>query len=117
MAQIDVAAGTVTVRLTAGERFSGLHGDFSFSTRAVTSATAVADPIRELRGTRLPGLGLPNRRIGIWRWGGHKDFVSVTRGHAGLVLELDDDQEFRRVILSLPDADQVVAQLAPTAGS
>jgi hypothetical protein len=52
----------------------------------------------ELRGIRLPGIGLPGViALGTWRYPGGKDFVAVYRGY-GVLVTLSDPSWHRFLV-------------------
>lgn len=113
MAEIEVVDGTVHVVLTAGEKAGGLRGNITFPQSAIGSVERSTDPIDDIEGLRAPGAGFPNRRIGTWRYDGKRDYVSVTRGVAGVIITIPGGDPFDRILLSLEDPSTADALIIP----
>ena len=110
MATIETTTHTLRITLTRAEKVLGLLRDLEVPLSAVRSAEVVPDGLAAVRGLRAPGLGLPGvRRIGTWRRGGGRSFVSVRRGPA-VRLELTG-QRLGTALVSVADPDGVVAAL------
>jgi hypothetical protein len=70
-------------------------------------------PWSELRGIRAPGTGIPGViALGTRRGGGGRDFTAVYRNRSAVVLELEG-AVFDRLVISVDDPSNVVAQLRP----
>ncbi|MDQ1129541.1 hypothetical protein [Microbacterium sp. SORGH_AS_0888] len=68
---------------------------------AITRVQLTDDPWTWLRGVRAPGTYLPaTLAIGTWRYAAGKDFAVIRRKRPGVVIDLEPDSEFQRVILS-----------------
>lgn len=116
MATIDFDTDGFTVRLSTAEKLAGLLRDIQVPYRAVTSVEIPADGLRATRGMRFPGLALPGRRkIGTWRTGRGKAFVSVARGLPAVRLTLRGHR-YTEVLLSVRDAEHVRARLDSARG-
>lgn len=115
MSAIELNDGAVTIRLRTVEKVFALHGDVHAAADQVRGAFSVADPWHELRGLRMPGLGVPGLvALGTWRWSdagrSGRDFV-VVRGHGpGVVVELHD-HAFDRLLLSVARPAEVTGPL------
>ena len=80
---------TLAVRLTRGEKITGLLRDFDVPLSAVRSARVEPDGLTAASGLRAPGLALPwHRKIGTWRSRGRRTVVDVRRGRPALSVEL-----------------------------
>lgn len=111
MATVKISNNSVEIALTRFEKVAGLLRDLRVPRSAVTSATAVDNGLRALRGLRAPGLGMPGvKAIGTWRGRGYRDFVSTGRGPA-VVLELAG-QKFARVVVAADNAKDIAAALS-----
>jgi hypothetical protein len=120
VAAIDISDDTVAVRLGAWEKVGALRGDVVVPRRAVRSARTSERGWREVRGVRAPGAGFPGViSLGTYRRRGRKDFAAVygRSGHPVVVVELDPGAApFARLLVSTPDADEVVRRLGAPAG-
>jgi hypothetical protein len=111
MATIETTTGTLRITPTRAEKVLGLLRDLEVPLSAVRSAEVVPDGLAAVRGLRAPGLGLPGvRRIGTWRRGGGRSFVSVRRGPA-VRIELTG-QRFDTVVVSVTDAAATAADVS-----
>ena len=108
---------TLVIALTVPERVLSLHGgSITVPRRQITKAVAVADVMAQVRGTRMPGAGLPGRlAIGTWRGNqagrAFHDFVVVHRPGPGVVLTLRGG-DYDRILLETLHPDDLVAGLA-----
>ena len=103
------------VTLSRPERLGAFHGDVSVPVSGLVSAQAVGDVSQHLRGVRAPGTGVPGvLMLGTTRYDGKRDFCSVHRHDPGLVVELRN-QEFARILVSLPHAEATNLAAAVTA--
>ena len=110
MATIRVTDHEIEVRLTRWEKVAALHGNLHIPRRAIRGIEVVENAMTAVRGVRVPGLHPPRRRaVGTWRHRHGKDFVAARRS-PGVALVLDG-QPWSAVIVSLPDAEGVAAQL------
>ena len=90
MATLHVTDANLTVRLTRGEKITGLLRDVEVPRSAVRSVEVVTDALGAARGLRAPGLGLPGvRKIGTWRHRGERTLASVRRDQPALRIRLD----------------------------
>lgn len=80
---------------------------------AITRVQLTDDPWTWLRGVRAPGTYLPaTLAIGTWRYAAGKDFAVIRRSRPGVVIDLEPDGEFQRVILSTRHGLALVQALA-----
>ncbi|SOC50359.1 hypothetical protein SAMN05660748_3106 [Blastococcus aggregatus] len=113
MATIESTTATLHVRLTRAERFFGLLRDLEVPRSAITAVEAVPAGLRDVRGLRAPGLGLPGvRAIGTWRRRGEKSYVSVRRNQPAVRISLTG-QRYDTVLIGTDDAVDVAARLSP----
>lgn len=112
MANLVVDDTHVHVILSPAERVAAFHGDLSIERTAIVSVRSTDQPFAELRGIRAPGTGIPRViAIGTWRSRHGKDFVAIRRGDPeAVVLELDGAGN-ARVVIGVPDATPILAQL------
>ena len=102
---------TLTVSLTTMERLEALHGDVSVPRSSVVGVHTVDDVMDEVRGWRGPGTGVPSTlMIGTLHYHGAKTFAVCHGHHRGVVIDLSG-QDFERLLISVENADEVVAQL------
>jgi hypothetical protein len=82
----------------------------------IHSVEYVADPLTAIQGFKASGVGLPRLKMGTWHHDGQKDFVIANSHVPGLVIDLMDEH-YSRLILSVQDAEQVVARLSGAGSS
>ncbi len=113
VASVDVQGDEVVVRLTPIEKLGAFHGDVSVPRTAVRTVEVEPQPFSKLHGLRAPGRGWPGRiALGTWRKrGGKKDFVAVYRGRPAVILTLDDDAGYDRLVISVDSPDEVRSAL------
>lgn len=109
MASVDLQGDEIVIRLTPIEKLGALHGDVSIPRTAVRAIDVEPQPFSKLGGLRAPGTGWPGRiALGTWRKrGGKKDFVAVYRGRPAVILMLDDDAGYDRLVISVDSPDEV----------
>ena len=73
----------------------------------VRGATIDPGAVREPKGTRGPGLGLPGRWSGTFHRDGEKTFYNVRAGDEAVVIELSDE-EYARFVLSVDRPRELV---------
>ena len=111
MASLQLTPTTLSVRLTRGEKLSGLLRDLEVPRSAVRSVEVVPEPLREMRGLRAPGLALPGvRRIGTWRRPGERTMVSVRKGQPAVRIRLTGAR-FDTVLVGADDAAALASTL------
>jgi hypothetical protein len=118
MARVGREGDELVVRLNDLEKAGALRGDVRVPLSAVRAVTVSERPFRDLRGLRAPGAGLPGViALGTWRYRGGKDFAALYRGGPALVVELDEDAPYRRLLVSAHDAvalrEELVADTTP----
>ncbi|MFC0864221.1 alpha/beta hydrolase family protein [Sphaerimonospora cavernae] len=117
MATIKVTGSELTLELSRGEKFAGLHGDIRVPLSAVQDVSVVADGVANTRGLRAPGLAVPTRtKIGTWRRPGGPAFVVVRRGTPAVRVRLTDGADFDELLVSDPEAPKVAARIREAAG-
>lgn len=85
------------------ERALALRKDgLTIERSAIRRVQLTDDPWTWIRGVRAPGTSLPGvLAIGTWRASTGKDFVAVReRKRDGVVIELEDGEEYSRVIIT-----------------
>ncbi|TFV44620.1 hypothetical protein [Blastococcus sp. TF02A-35] len=112
MASVQLTPGSLSVRLTRGEKIAGLLRDVAVPRDSITDVAVVADGLAATRGLRAPGLALPRRRkVGTWRRPGERSLVSVRRGQPALRVRLTG-QRYDSLLVGADDADRLASALA-----
>lgn len=112
MANVVVRGDELRVELTWLEKLAALHGDISIPLSAVTGSEVVDRPVSAVTGMRAPGLAIPGRtKIGTWRAPGRRIFAVARSRTPAVRIDLSG-QKYDQLIVSLPDAAAVAAQLA-----
>lgn len=116
MTEVDVASialldESLVVSLSVVEKLGALHGDMTIPRSGVRSVRSVVSPLDEVRGIRSPGTGVPWLiALGTYRTLHARDFVAAYRA-PGVVVELTG-QRYHRLVVSTPNAEQLVAAFA-----
>ncbi|WDG18514.1 MULTISPECIES: hypothetical protein [unclassified Microbacterium] len=117
----------VTLMLDSGHLeivLSGAEKALAFRKRNVTLDRAAIsrvqltdDPWTWLRGVRSPGTFIPaTLAIGTWRYAGGKDFAVIRKKRPGVVIDLEGDTEFQRLVLGTRHGEALVRALRVDAG-
>lgn len=118
MAHLRLHPDRLVVQLSAAEKTLALHRhDIVVPRSCIRSATVTHDPWVWIRGIRAPGTHVPlTLAVGTWKNHGGKDFMVVKGKRPAVVLELEatDEQPYSRLILSTPQAAELIASLKLT---
>lgn len=112
MSRLTIVDRRVCLRFSRAEKVLGVLRDLDVPVDRVVSA----EPLREswwraVRGWRV-GLGLPGvRLLGTWRRLGLRQLVDLRRGHPALRLTLGEGCPYDEVLVSSPQADDLLARL------
>ncbi|MDQ1204748.1 hypothetical protein [Microbacterium sp. SORGH_AS_0862] len=117
----------VTLMLDSGHLeivLSGAEKALAFRKRNVTLDRAAIsrvqltdDPWTWLRGVRSPGTFIPaTLAIGTWRYAGGKDFAVIRKNRPGVVIDIEGDAEFQRLVLGTRHGEALVRALRVDAG-
>ena len=112
MSRLTIVDQRLCLRFSRTEKVLGILRDLDVPLDRVVSA----DPLREswwrvVRGWRV-GLSLPGvRLLGTWRSRGLRQLVDLRRGQPSLRLALREGSSYDEVLVSSPQADDVLAQL------
>lgn len=107
-----ISEGSVEVLLAPWEKVLGLMGDIRVPLEDVSDPQLVADPIRQVMrlgikvGLRLPWLYFVARTLRL------DEAWLVRRGVPALSFSVSGHERLRRVVVSTPDAEELVRRLA-----
>jgi hypothetical protein len=94
------------------EKLEAVHGNLALPTADITSVRAVRNPWPELRGIRAPGTGIPRvLAAGTRRGSFGKDFSVVHGAGEAVVVELNDEAAYHRLVVTMPDSAAVAARI------
>ncbi|GGH48618.1 hypothetical protein [Microbacterium album] len=90
------------VVLTRTERvLAAQSGNIRVDRGAIARLQLTDEPATWLRGVRSPGTHVPRLlSLGTWRSAQGRDFVAIRHGRPGVVIDLDGDDRFERLVLS-----------------
>ncbi|MFI7119956.1 hypothetical protein [Amycolatopsis sp. NPDC049868] len=118
MATIDIADGGVRVRFSTWERLAVWRDEVVVPPAAIKAVEHVDAPLRRTRGGRAGALISGVLKVGYWGLGtGTRQLVSARRGVPGLRIEVDREVAglpFDEILVSVPNAAQLAAALAPS---
>lgn len=88
--------------LTRSERaLAGQRDDLRIDRASIAKLQLTDEPTTWIRGVRAPGVHVPRvLSLGTWRSAQGRDFVAVRHGRPGVVIDLEGDERFSRLILS-----------------
>jgi hypothetical protein len=115
MADVTVSDGALRITLSVPERVFSLHaGSVVVPLDEITEVRVVRDILAQLRGVRMPGLGVRGRTaIGTWRGSidDHMfhDFVVVSQAGPGVVIATSGTYD--RLLVGTNDPDRLAAEL------
>ncbi len=118
MAKIHIQGGSLHVLLSPLEKCLALRGNIRVPLTAVTACATLARPIPGVLFDLRLGFGAggaPEKgymTVGAWRCrsGDGKAFIAIYRNREAVVIELDD-KKWRRIAVSMKNADQVKAAI------
>lgn len=116
--ELDIAGETLSLRLSPKDKVLALKGAFDIPLEHI--ADVRVEPrkaMEEERGIRAPGTGFPGKiALGTWRGRGGKQFWYVRRAERVVVIELERE-EYRRLVLEVPDPDAEGDRIRKAAGA
>ena len=116
MARVVVDGGDIVVRLSWWEKAAARRRDVRVPESALRRAYVEPDWWRALRGERERGTCLPGRLCaGLRRHHEGQDFTLVRSGGPVLCLELHRSAPLSRLAVSVPDPQETLRTLSPTA--
>ncbi len=111
VAALVVTGDDLVLRLTTAEHIEGFHRDIVVPMSSVASVWVSEDMWSDLRGLRAPGTGLPGIvAVGTRRGSFGKDFTVIHGKGRGVIVDLED-QEFSRLMVTVAQPEEVLAQL------
>ena len=102
MVRLLVDSDALEVQLSPVERTLALRKKSIRIDRAhIRKVQLTEDPFSWLRGVRAPGSHVPHRlAYGTWKSVFGDDFAAVRSGRPGVVIDLEGDDEFVRVVVA-----------------
>jgi hypothetical protein len=115
MATVQLTPTTLTLRLTWGEKLTGLLRNLDVPLTAVRGVDVVDEPLSAMHGLRAPGLALPGiRKVGTWRRPGERALVCVRRGQPAVRVRLTGAR-YDTLLIGADDAAGLATALSSTA--
>jgi hypothetical protein len=109
MAQVQITGDVLRVVLTGLDKVLAFKGSLEVPLAHVRSVKV--DPeagAGALHGVRFPGTNVPGLiTAGSFREEGEWSFFDVHDPEKVVVIELDDHEHYRRLVIEVPDPDQV----------
>jgi len=116
MAELEITAGSLAVRLSGLEKLGGMHSDIEVPLRLVRDVEVVTDPWTALRGIRAPGTGIPGViALGTRLGSGTTDFTAVYHHTPAVVVQMSGG-EFDRLVISSDHAEADAAMIRDALG-
>jgi len=102
MVRLLVDSDTLEVQFSPLERILACRRESVRIDRSRIARVQLTDePFTWLRGVRAPGAHVPGRlAYGTWKSVFGNDFAAVRDGRPGVVIELEGDDEFERIVLA-----------------
>lgn len=112
MASMELTTDTVHVRLTGWEKAASLHGDLAIPRSAITGTRVSREALREVKGFRAPGLGMPGLKcMGTFRKRSGNTFAIARRGEPAVVLTVPGGEFVTVVVGGVVDPEAVAQEL------
>jgi hypothetical protein len=120
VAELVVADDYLLVRLTAGEKFWGFHGNIRVPLSGIFRVKALDNAWIEMRGWRMAGVGLPGKlALGTRRHGEGYDFVAVHGQRHAVQIDVNGPPRWQRIVVTVEegeDAAHEAGRIAEAAG-
>ena len=102
MVRLLVDTDTLEIQLAPLERVLARRSEIVRVERArIAKVQLTEDPFTWLRGVRSPGTHVPNRlAYGTWKSVFGDDFAAMRNGRPGVVIDLEGDGEFERILVT-----------------
>ena len=112
MASLRVHSDRLEIHLSSAEKVLSLRRDDIVVPRDDIRSVAITDdPWIWIRGIRAPGAFVPlTLAVGTWKFHGGKDFLVVKNKRQTVIIDIADS-EFSRVIVSTPQAVELIGSL------
>ena len=107
MNAVTLTATDLLVEPQGLDRLWSLTSKIEVPLAHVRGATIDPGAVREPKGTRGPGLGLPGRWCGTFHRDGEKIFYNVHAGDDAVVIELNDE-DYTRFVLTVDHPRELV---------
>jgi hypothetical protein len=109
MAEIELTATHMLIKLTPGEKFFGMHGDFKIPAALIRGAEVADKDVWKTFGSRI-GTGIPGLLVYGHYWRGGKTggwtYALWRSNNPSLTVTLAkaDGQPYKRLVITHPDA-------------
>ncbi|GGD29374.1 hypothetical protein GCM10010915_06950 [Microbacterium faecale] len=102
MVRLLVDTDTLEIQLAPLERVLARRSEIVRVERArIAKVQLTEDPFTWLRGVRSPGTHVPSRlAYGTWKSVFGDDFAAMRNGRPGVVIDLEGDDEFERILVT-----------------
>ena len=112
MASLRVHSDRLEIHLSSAEKVLSLRReDIVVPRDDIRSVAITDDPWIWIRGIRAPGAFVPlTLAVGTWKFHGGKDFLVVKNKRQTVIIDIADS-EFSRVIVSTPQAVELIGSL------
>lgn len=105
MSSIEMTQDALIVHLTPNEKFWAMGGDVTIPWSQLRGAETLDRTFWRKLGFRAPGTGLPPFYVaGHYWWKGDRAFVSWSRKHIPLQINLEG-HKYNRVVIGIDDAE------------
>ncbi|MEY4437052.1 MAG: hypothetical protein RL100_516 [Actinomycetota bacterium] len=114
MAKIEFTQTHLLIKLTPGEKFFGLHGDFKLPAALIRGAEVADKEVWKTLGLRLPGTGIPTLLAygSFWRKAGWTFALWRSNSPAlTLTLALGAGNRFKRLVISTENAAELADRI------
>lgn len=100
---VSIEDGQLVVRPKGMDKIWSFTSVLSIPLEHVRGATHDPGVGTEPKGWRAPGLRIGSKLSGTFREGGERQFWNVSGYQDAVVIELDDSEDYNRLILSVDD--------------
>lgn len=117
MAQIELTKTHMLIKLTAGEKIFGMHGDFKIPAALIRGAEVAHKDVWKTFGMRIPGTALPGLLVYGHYWRGGKTggwTFALWRSNQpsiALTVATGPNQRFKRLVISTHNAQALADEI------
>lgn len=116
--ELTVDEATLRVRITGKDALYAMSRGMTIPVESIKGISVASSHAIPRTGLRFPGTGIPGvLRAGSYGTGSKRDFWLVRQATELLVIELQEGEPYRRIVLEVPDVRAEALRLRPILGT